>query len=86
MKMIKISSDESYLVMKVILSWKLSSDESYHVTCDEIYLVMKVIILVIKDILLWKLNIQRSDGLWRFACGDVLLLDTSTEMSMLYQL
>ena len=38
--------DESYLVMKVIQWWKLSSDESYlvmKVTSDEIYLVMKVI-------------------------------------------
>ena len=32
---------ESYLVMKVIYWWKLSSDESY-VYCDDKYLVMKV--------------------------------------------
>ena len=38
--------------MKVIQSWKLSREESY--------LVMKVII------------VERSDDLWRFACGDVL--------------
>ena len=27
----KLSSDESYLVMKIIFWWKLSSDESYQV-------------------------------------------------------
>ena len=37
--------DDGYHVMKVIQSWKLSSDESY--------------------------NSQRSDDLWRIACGDV---------------
>ena len=40
-----LSSHESYLVMKVILRWMLSSDASH--------------------------NSQRSDDLWRFACGDV---------------
>ena len=35
MKMVKFDDDVGYLVMKVIQSWKLSSEESY--------LVMKVI-------------------------------------------
>ena len=53
----KLSSDESYLVMKVILWWKLSSDESY--------LVKKI-----KEVEIAK-EVIRSDGWWRFACGDV---------------
>ena len=40
-------------MIKVIYWWKLASDESY--------LVMKVIIVK---------EVKRSDGLWRFACGD----------------
>ena len=43
--------------MKVTLRWKLSSDESY--------LVMKVKI---------GKEVKKSDGLWRFACGDVFFL------------
>ena len=64
-------SDESYLVMKVIKWWKLSSDEIYIVMkviywwklpSDKSYLVMKVKIVQ---------EVKRSDGLWRFACGDI---------------
>ena len=51
----KLSSDESYPVMKFTQRWKLPIDESY--------LVMKV--KIVKEV-------KRSDGLWRFACGDVL--------------
>ena len=54
----KLSSGESYLMMTVIWWWKLSSDESY--------LVMKV-----KGVDISK-EVIRSDGWWRFACGDVL--------------
>ena len=70
----KLPSDESYLVMKVILWWKLPSDESCQVMkvtqgwklpSDESYLVMKAKIVQ---------EVKRSDGLWRFACGDVLEL------------
>ena len=43
--------------MKVTSWWKLSSDESY--------LVVKV--KIVKEV-------KRSVGLWRFACGDVLLI------------
>ena len=46
--------------MKVIVWWKL--------LCDESYLVMKV-----KEVGIAK-EVKRSDGLWRFACGDVLSL------------
>ena len=51
----------------------LSTNESYKVmkdmewqklSGDESYLVMKV--KIVKEV-------KRSDGLWRFACGDVLL-------------
>ena len=55
--------------MKVILWWKLSCDESYVVmivNIDKSYLVMKVILKVKID-----KEVKRSDGLWRFACGDV---------------
>jgi len=81
----KLSSDENYLVkkvilwwrylvMKVILWWKLSCSESYFVmkvilwwklSCDESYLVMKVLeVEIAKEVI-------RSNGWWRFACGDV---------------
>ena len=59
--------------MKVTQWWKLPSDESYPVmkviewwklSLDESCLVMKV--KIVKEV-------KRSDGLWRFACGDVLL-------------
>ena len=53
----KLSSEESYQLRKVIKWWKLSSDESY--------LVMKV-----KEVEIAK-EVIRSDGWWRFACGDV---------------
>ena len=43
--------------MKVIESLKLSSDQSY--------LMMKV--RIVKEV-------KKSDGLWRFACGDVFRL------------
>ena len=43
--------------MKVIERWKLSSDESYP--------VMKAKIVE---------EVEKSDGLWRFACGDVYYL------------
>ena len=50
--------------MKVIKWWNFSSDESYlHI--EEIYLVMKV-----KEVEIAK-EVKRSDGWWRFACGDV---------------
>ena len=64
----KLSSGESY---KVIKWWKLSSNESFFVMkliwwwklfSDESYLVMKVK----EDVIVLK-----SDGWWRFACGDV---------------
>ena len=67
----KLSSDESYQVMKVIKWWKLSSNESFLVMkliwwwklySDESYLVMKV-----KEVEI----VLKSDGWWRFACGDV---------------
>ena len=57
--------------MKVIYLRKLASDESYlamkvilwwKLFSDESYLVMKV--KFVKEV-------KRSDGLWRFACGDV---------------
>ena len=60
--------------MKVILWWNLSCDESYLVmkvswwwklASDEGYLVMKF--KIVKEV-------KRSDGLWRFACGDVFLI------------
>ena len=63
-KWCKLSSDQSYQVMKVFMWWKLSGDESYS--------VMKVIKW-------WKLKMlklpkkwKRSDEWWHFACGDVL--------------
>ena len=55
---LNIFSVTIYLVMKVILWWKLS--------CDESYLVMKV-----KEVEIAK-EVIRSDGWWRFASsGDV---------------
>ena len=51
MMMKEISDDDSYRVMKVILWWKLSSDESH--------------------------DSEKSDDLWRFACGDVCTLKRS---------
>ena len=51
--------------MKVILWWKLSSDKSYLVikfSSDKSCLWIKVRI---------DKEVKRSDGLWRFACGDV---------------
>ena len=71
----KLSSDESYPVIKVTQQWKLPSDEIYLVmkvmlwwklSSDESCLVMKV--EIVKEV-------KRSDGLWRFACGDVLHLN-----------
>ena len=56
-EVMKLSRDESYQGMKVIKWGKFSSDESY--------LVMKV-----KEVETAKAVI-RSDGWWRFACGDV---------------
>ena len=70
----KLSSGESYLMMKVILRWKLSRDESYlmmkvilwwKLSNDESYQVMKV-----KEVEIAK-KVIRSDGWWRFACGNV---------------
>ena len=70
----KLSSHESFQVMKVIKWWKLSNDESYErflvmkliwwwkLYSDESYLVMKV-----KEVEM----VLKSDGWWRFACGDV---------------
>ena len=67
----KLSSGESYQVMKVIKWWKLSCNESFLVMkliwwwklySDESYLVMKV-----KEVEI----VLKSDGSWRFACGDV---------------
>ena len=67
----KLSSGESYQVMKVIKWWKLSCNESFLVMkliwwwklySDESYLVMKV-----KEVEI----VLKSDGWWRFACGDV---------------
>ena len=58
--------------MEVILWWELSCDESYllmkfilwwKLASDENKLVMKV--EIVKEV-------NRSDGLWRFACGNVL--------------
>ena len=46
--------------MKVIKWWKLS--------CDKSYLVKKV-----KEVEIAK-EVIRSDGWWRFACGDVLIV------------
>ena len=37
----------------------------WKLSCDESYLVMKV--KIVKEV-------KRSDGLWRFACGDVFIL------------
>ena len=60
----KLSIYESCLLMKVVFLWKLSFDGS----C-----------LLMKIVYWWKLSIdesfnsQRSDSLWRFACGDVLI-------------
>ena len=70
----KLSRDESYQVMKVTMWWKLPSDESCEVMkvvkwwkspSDESYLVMEV-----KEVEIAK-EVKRSDGWWRFACGDV---------------
>ena len=45
MMVMKVGDDDDFLVMKVIQSWKLSSDESYlemNVPSDESYLEMNV--------------------------------------------
>ena len=74
-----LSIDESCILMKVVYWWKLFFDEScllmkvvywWKLSFDERCLLMKVVQW-------WKLpidesyNSQRSDILWRFACGDV---------------
>ena len=73
----KLSSGESYQVMKVIKWWKLSCNESFLVMkliwwwklySDESYLVMKV-----KEVEI----VLKSDGWWRFACGDVYNWDAA---------
>ena len=72
-----VSDDDGYLVMKVILWWTLSKDESY--------LVKKVSDnggnLVMKVILWWNFSrdeshdSRRSDDRWRFACGNVFFAE-----------
>ena len=57
--------------MKVIYWWELSSDESYLVMSDGSYLVMEV--KIVKEV-------KRRDGLWRFACGDVWLVNSNLSL------
>ena len=62
-----LSIDESCLLMKVVFWWKLPIDEN----C----LLMKVVywwkLSSDGSCLLMKVDSQRSDILWRLACGDV---------------
>ena len=62
-----LSLDESCLLMKVVFWWKLPIDEN----C----LLMKVVywwkLSSDGSCLLMKVDSQRSDILWRLACGDV---------------
>ena len=67
--------------MKVILWWNWSNDDCYWVmkvikwwmfSSDESYLVMKV--RMVKEV-------KRSDGLWRFACGDVFFFSAENPAS-----